>query len=110
MLDTTWAAWTLLKRDAKSHFSVQSLSSRPFHFDGARCARAFFFLKRMIKKIACSAQGDFEFLHFLVCAFSCFWRVLPGLQDEEVYNDAKALTPSLPLLFCILSRFIFASA
>ena len=70
MLDTTWAAWTLLKRDANIHFFVQSLSSRPFHFDGARCARAFFFLKRMIKKIACSAQGDFEFLHvFDLCLF-----------------------------------------
>ena len=50
MLDTTRAAWTLLKGDAKSHFSVQSFSPRPFHFDGARCARAFFFLKRIMKK------------------------------------------------------------
>ena len=67
-------------------------------------ARGFFFVKIMIKKIACSAQGGFEFFCiFWVCAFACFWRVLPGLQNEEVYSDAKALTPSLPLS-CAFSR------
>ena len=110
MLDTTWAAWTLLKRDAKSHFSVQSLSSRPFHFAGARCARAFFFLKRMIRKNRLlRARRLRVFAFFLICVSFCFWRVLPGLHDEEVYKGAKALSPSLSLCRS-LSRFIFASA
>ena len=101
MLGTTCAALTLLKRDAKSHFSVQSLSSRPFHFEGARCARADSFLKRMIKKIACSAQGDFEFLH-------CFWSV-PFLASGvfcRAYRMRKCtVTPRLPLRLSLSFAF-----
>jgi len=110
MLHTACAAWTLLKRDGKSHFSVQSLSSRPFHFDGARCARAFFFLKRIMKKKSLAPRkATSSFCLFSICVFFYFWRVLPGLQVEEVYKDSTALSPSLSL-FRSLSRFTFASA
>ena len=50
-----------------------------------------------------------SFCLFSICVVFYFWRVLPGLQDEEVYKDSTALSPSLSL-FRSLSRFIFASA
>ena len=72
----------------------------------ARAARAFFFLKKNDKKSLAPRKATSSFCIRLICVFFCFWRCLPDLQDEEVYNDARALSPSL-LLSVSLSLAIY---